>query len=93
MAVLHGHWKTTAFVAGLARRGTGAPFAVDGPIDRAFSKPETLLRKAAERAVEAPWAAIGRIPTDFPPRECRNDFAAAGYTAPRDAQQSDRTPP
>ena len=34
MAVPHGHWNTTTFVAGLTRRGIVAPFVLDGPIDR-----------------------------------------------------------
>ena len=58
------------------------PYSSDlNPIELAFSKPEALLRKAAEGAVEAPWATIGRISTAFPPQECRNDFAAARYSA------------
>ena len=35
MAVPHGHWKTTTFVAGLTRRGMIAPFVIGGPINRA----------------------------------------------------------
>ena len=58
------------------------PYSPDlNPIERAFSKLKALLRKAAEGAVEALWAAIGRISTAFPPRECENYFAAAGYAA------------
>ena len=34
MAVPHGHWKTTTFVAGLRRTGMVAPFVLDGPINR-----------------------------------------------------------
>ena len=34
MAVPHGHWKTTTFVAGLTRRGMTAPFVIGGPINR-----------------------------------------------------------
>ena len=30
----HGHWKTTAFVAGLRLTGMVAPMVLDGPIDR-----------------------------------------------------------
>jgi transposase len=33
MAVPHGHWKTTTFVAGLRADGVVAPIVVDGPID------------------------------------------------------------
>ena len=34
MAVPHGHWNTTTFVAGLTRCGTIAPFVLTGAIDR-----------------------------------------------------------
>ena len=34
MAVPHGHWKTTTFVAGLTPRGMIAPFVLDGAINR-----------------------------------------------------------
>jgi len=34
VAVPHGHWKTTTFVAGLRRDGIVAPFVLDGPINR-----------------------------------------------------------
>lgn len=32
VGVLHGHWKTTIFVAGLTTRGMVAPWVLDGPI-------------------------------------------------------------
>ncbi len=34
MAVPHGHWKTTTFVAALTLRGMNAPFVLSGPINR-----------------------------------------------------------
>ncbi len=34
MAIPHGHWKTTTFVAGLRISGIAAPFVLDGPINR-----------------------------------------------------------
>lgn len=44
MAVPHGRWKTTTFVAGLTRRGMIARFVIGGPINRdAF---ETCLARA-----------------------------------------------
>ena len=56
------------------------PYSPDlDPIEMAFSRLEALLRKAAERTVDGLWAAIARILETFAPRECRNDFAAAGY--------------
>jgi hypothetical protein len=32
-AVLHGHWKTTTFIAGLRLTGLVAPMVLDGPIN------------------------------------------------------------
>ena len=34
LAIPHGHWKTTTFVAGLRTSGIVAPFVLDGPINR-----------------------------------------------------------
>ena len=49
------------------------------PIEMAFSKMKSHLRKAAERTVDGLWNAIGRIVDMFTPRECANYFIAAGY--------------
>jgi transposase len=58
------------------------PYSPDfNPIENAFAKPNTLLRKAAERTVDGLWHAIGRLIDLFPPEECANYFAAAGYDA------------
>ena len=38
-----------------------------------------MLRKAAERTVDALWNAIGRLIDLFTPNECDNYFAACGY--------------
>jgi transposase len=58
------------------------PYSPDfNPIENAFSKLKAHLRKAAERSVDALWAAIGRIVDLFTPDECRNYFTAAGYDA------------
>ncbi|SFU76262.1 Transposase [Nitrosospira multiformis] len=51
------------------------------PIEQAFSKIKTLLRKAAERSFDALWAAIGRIIETIRPQECRNYFANSGYVS------------
>ncbi len=51
------------------------------PIENADPKLKALLRKAAERSVEDLWNAIGRLLDCFPPAECANYFAAAGYDA------------
>ena len=56
------------------------PYSPDyNPIELAFSKLKALLRKAAERTIEALWDAIGRALDTFSPTECRNYFKAAGY--------------
>jgi transposase len=49
------------------------------PIEMAFSKLKTLLRKASERTVEALWNRIGELLSHFPRQECQNYFQAAGY--------------
>jgi transposase len=49
------------------------------PIEQAFSKIKALLRKAAERSVEALWKAIGRIIKTLSADECKNYFANSGY--------------
>ena len=51
------------------------------PIELALAKLKALLRKAAERTLEALWTAIGRLLDAFTPTECANYFAAAGYDA------------
>jgi hypothetical protein len=67
------------------RRSDGAlPAALQSrlqPIENAFAKLKALLRKAAERTVDALWAAIGRLIDTFTSSECANYFAAAGYDA------------
>ena len=56
------------------------PYSPDfNPIENAFAKLKAMLRKAAERTVDALWAAIGRIVETFIPSECANYFVAAGY--------------
>jgi len=60
------------------------PYSPDlNPIEQAFAKLKTLLRKAAERTVDALWNAIGRLLELFPPTECANYLANSGY--PRSA--------
>lgn len=56
------------------------PYSPDfNPIEMAFSKLKSLLKKTAARTKDAPWAAIGRGIDAFTPTECQNYFAAAGY--------------
>ena len=56
------------------------PYSPDfNPIENAFAKLKALLRKAAERTVDALWTTIGRLLDAFTPTECANYFRAAGY--------------
>ena len=56
------------------------PYSPDpNPIEQVFSKLKTLLRKAAERTVEATWKRIGSLLGQFAPTECANYFKNAGY--------------
>ena len=56
------------------------PYSPDfNPIEKAFSKLKALLRKAAERNVDALWNRIGALLEAFTPKQCANFFAAAGY--------------
>ena len=58
------------------------PYSPDlNPIELAFSKLKTLLRKHAERTVESLWNRIGQLVGDFRPQECGNYFRHCGYTA------------
>jgi transposase len=51
------------------------------PIEQVFAKLKTLLRKAAERTVEATWRRIGQLLTHFSPTECANYLKNAGYAS------------
>ena len=56
------------------------PYSPDfNPIEMAFSKLKALLRKAAERTIQALWDAIGRLIDLVTPAEAANYFTAAGY--------------
>jgi len=58
------------------------PYSPDlNPIEQVFAKLKTLLRKAAERTVEATWRRIGALLSAFSPAECANYFANAGYAS------------
>ena len=58
------------------------PYSPDfNPIENAFAKLKTLLRKAAARTVDQLWRVIGESIDAFTPNECANYFAAAGYDA------------
>jgi len=58
------------------------PYSPDlNPIEQLFAKLKTLLRKAAERTVEATWKRIGNLLDAFKPTECANYFKNAGYAS------------
>jgi transposase len=58
------------------------PYSPDlNPIEQVFSKLKTLLRKAAERTVEATWKRIGQLLDAFSPSECTNYLRNAGYAS------------
>jgi hypothetical protein len=54
------------------------PYSPDlNPIEQLFAKLKALLRKAAERSVDALWVRIGDILTAFKPDECTRYLAHA----------------
>jgi transposase len=58
------------------------PYSPDlNPIEQAFAKLKTLLRKAAERTVTATWQRIGQLLGAFTPQECANYFRNSGYAS------------
>ena len=55
--------------------------AVRKAIREAGAKLKTLLRKAAERTVEATWKRIGTLLNEFKPQERANYLKNSGYTS------------
>jgi transposase len=56
------------------------PYSPDfNPIEKAFSKLKSYLRKAAERTVTELRNTLAGLVHTFTPQECTNYFAAAGY--------------
>jgi transposase len=56
------------------------PYSPDfNPIENAFAKLKSGLRKAAARTTDHLWDAIRDAIPSFTPQECANYFAAAGY--------------
>lgn len=56
------------------------PYSPDlNPIEMAFSKLKSHLRKRAVRTIEDLWQAIGQICDLYSAEECENYFRAAGY--------------
>lgn len=58
------------------------PYSPDlNPIEQVFAKLKLLLRKAAERSVEATWRRIGELLNHFPPDECARYLRNSGYAS------------
>jgi len=58
------------------------PYSPDlNPIEQVFAKLKLLLRKAAERSVEATWQRIGTLLDAFPPHECASYLRNSGYAS------------
>ena len=58
------------------------PYSPDlNPIEMAFSKLKTLVRKAAVRTYDELWRVVGRVCDLFSPKQCSNFFEAAAYEA------------
>jgi transposase len=56
------------------------PYSPDlNPIEMAFDKLKTLIRKAAARTYDQLWKAVGQVCDLFTEEECYNFFKAAGY--------------
>jgi transposase len=56
------------------------PYSPDlNPIEPAFAKFKALLRKAAERTVDALWSRLETVLDAFTADDCRNFFRHAGY--------------
>ena len=51
------------------------------PIEQAFAKMKTLLRKADARTIDETWRTIGTLLDCFTPTECANYFRNAGYAS------------
>ena len=58
------------------------PYSPDlNPIEQVFAKLKHLLRKAAERTLEATWKRIGSLLDEFQPTECANYLTNSGYAS------------
>ena len=51
------------------------------PIEQAFAKLKTLLRKADARSLKETWKNIGTLLQAFSPDECANYLANSGYAS------------
>ena len=58
------------------------PYSPDlNPIELAFSKLKSLLRKAGERTVDGLWKLMGRLMDEFTTSDCKSFFTHCGYHA------------
>uniref|UniRef100_Q07SS8 Transposase n=1 Tax=Rhodopseudomonas palustris (strain BisA53) TaxID=316055 RepID=Q07SS8_RHOP5 len=58
------------------------PYSPDlNPIEQVFAKLKHLLRKDAERNIEATWKRIGALLDKFSPTECANYFVNSRYAS------------
>jgi transposase len=58
------------------------PYSPDlNPIEMAFAKLKAFLRAAAARTIPGLWEALKKALDIFLPNQCRNYFAAAGYSS------------
>lgn len=58
------------------------PYSPDlNPIEQVFAKFKLLLRKAAERTVEATWQRIGQLIDAFLPHECAAYVSNSDYAS------------
>ena len=78
--------KSPRAAAALAERGAWFLFLPKyspdlNPIEMAFAKLKTLLRKAKSRTYDALWQAVGDICNLFTQEECWSYFMDAGYGA------------
>jgi len=56
------------------------PYSPDlNPIESAFAKLKTYLRKTAERTYDKLWQTTGQLLDQFPANECLNLFKNSGY--------------
>ena len=76
--------KAPAVRAAIAAAGAALvflpPYSPDfNPIENAFAKLKSILRKAASRTRDDLWDAIAHAIPRFTPDECANYFRTAGY--------------
>ena len=59
-----------------------SPYSPDlNPIEQVFARLKTLLRKAAERSVEATWRRIGHLLDALSAQQCANYLRNSGYAS------------